>query len=64
MFGTKQIYPINDAEQIKKFDEEKILESNFSTKLSDAHQNINANYKTVDDNIEKFREKLLDKPVE
>ena len=61
LFGTKQIYPINDAEQIKKFVEEKILESNFSTRLSDAHQNINANYKTVDDNAEKLREKFLDK---
>ena len=64
MFGNKQIYPINDTEQIKKFVEEKILKSNFSTRLSDANQNINSNYKTVDDNIEKLREKFLDKPVE
>ena len=59
LFGTKQIYPINDAEQIKKFVEEKINESNFSTRLSDAHQNINANYKIVDDNKEKLWDKYF-----
>ena len=59
LFGTKEIYPINDAEQIKKFVEEKINESNFSTRLSDAHQNINANYKIVDDNKEKLWDKYV-----
>jgi len=50
---------IEDPNELKKFVEQNILESNFSTRLSDAHRNINANYKIVDANEDLLKDKYL-----
>ena len=44
--------------ELKKFIEQKIKESNFSTNLEDAHKN-NARYKNVDINDQKLKDKYL-----
>ncbi len=55
----KMEHLIEDKKELKKFVEENISQSNFSTRLSDAHRNINANYKIVDANEELLRDKYL-----
>ena len=50
---------IEDEEELKKFVEENIAESNFSTRLTDAHRNVNSNYKIVDANEDILRDKYL-----
>jgi 3-oxoacyl-[acyl-carrier protein] reductase len=55
--GQKTKIPTGDKE-LKKFIEEKIKESNFSTNLEDAHKN-NSIYKSVDINDQKLKEKYL-----
>ena len=47
-----------EEKELKKFINEKIKDSNFSTNLEDAHQN-NTPYKTVDINDQKLKEKYL-----
>ena len=48
----------NEAE-LKKFIEENIIQSNFSTRLSDAHRNVNASYKIVDANEDLLKNRYL-----
>ena len=55
----KMEHLIEDKNELKKFVEENISQSNFSTRLSDAHRNINANYKIVDANEDLLRDKYL-----
>ena len=55
--GQKTKIPTGDKE-LKKFIEEQIKESNFSTNLEDAHKN-NSIYKSVDINDQKLKEKYL-----
>ena len=55
--GQKTKIPTGDKE-LKKFIEEKIKESNFSTNLEDAHKN-NSIYKSVDINDQKLKDKYL-----
>ena len=50
---------IENESELKKFVEENINESNFSTRLTDAHKNINANYKIVDANEDLLKSKYL-----
>ena len=50
---------IEDEAELKKFVEENITQSNFSTRLSDAHNNINPSYKIVDANEDLLKEKYL-----
>lgn len=50
---------IEDEKELKKFVEENINQSNFSTRLSDAHNNINPSYKIVDSNEDLLKEKYL-----
>ena len=47
-----------EEKELKKFINEKIKDSNFSTNLEDAHKN-NTPYKTVDINDQKLKEKYL-----
>ena len=47
-----------DEKELKKFINQKIKESNFSTNLEDAHKN-NSSYKSVDINDQKLKEKYL-----
>ena len=58
-FGDSQktVIPKGDKE-LKKFIDEKIKESNFSTNLDDAHKN-NSIYKSVDINDQKLKDKYL-----
>lgn len=46
-------------EKLTQFIEDKIAESNFSTRDSDAHTSINAIYKKVDDNDDNLKDKFL-----
>ena len=55
--GQKNKIPTGDKE-LKKFIDEKIKESNFSTNLDDAHKN-NSIYKSVDINDQKLKDKYL-----
>jgi len=55
--GQKTKIPTGEKE-LKKFIEEKIKESNFSTNLEDAHKN-NSIYKSVDINDQKLKDKYL-----
>ena len=55
----KMEYLIEDKNELKKFVEENISQSNFSKRLSDAHRNINANYKIADANEDLLRDKYL-----
>jgi 3-oxoacyl-[acyl-carrier protein] reductase len=57
MDGQNTKIPTGEKE-LKKFIEEKIKESNFSTNLDDAHKN-NSIYKSVDINDQKLKEKYL-----
>ena len=50
---------IEDQNELKKFIEENILQSNFSTRLTDAHRNVNASYKIVDANEELLKDRYL-----
>ena len=59
IIGEPKIYPILDQNELKKFIEDKINESNFSTRLSDAHLNINSNYKMVEVNDQYLKNKFL-----
>ena len=59
VIGDKIIFPINDQNDLKKFVDEKILESNFSTNLLDAHMNINTKYKIVEPNDQKLIQNYL-----
>ena len=47
-----------DEKELKKYIEQKIKESNFSTNLEDAHKN-NSSYKSVDINDQKLKDKYL-----
>ena len=51
---------IEDENDLKKFIAENIAQSNFSTRLSDAHNNVNANYKIVDANEETLKLKYFE----
>ena len=51
---------IEDENDLKKFIAENIAQSNFSTRLTDAHINIHANYKIVDANEEALKSKYFD----
>ena len=57
--GDKEAVPIQDSMKLKKFVEDKIRMSNFSTRDSDAHTTINANYKNIEGNDEKLAKKFL-----
>jgi 3-oxoacyl-[acyl-carrier protein] reductase len=58
-FGDGQAAKIPKGDkELKKFIEEKIKESNFSTNLEDAHKN-NSIYKSVDINDQKLKDKYL-----
>lgn len=57
--GEKEVVPIQDAMKLKQFVEEKIRQSNFSTRDSDAHTTIFANYKNIEGNDEKLAQKFL-----
>ena len=50
---------IENEKELKKFVEENISQSNFSTRLTDAHRNVNANYKIVDANEDLLKERYL-----
>ena len=50
---------IEDEKELKKFVEENISQSNFSTRLTDAHRNVNASYKIVDANEELLKDRYL-----
>ena len=50
---------IENKNELRKFVEENILQSNFSTRLSDAHANVNANYKIVDANEDMLKDRYL-----
>ena len=57
-FEDKNIDIPKDEKELKKFINQKIKESNFSTNLEDAHKN-NSSYKSVDINDQKLKEKFL-----
>ena len=50
---------IENEKDLKKFVEENISQSNFSTRLTDAHRNVNASYKIVDANEELLKDRYL-----
>ena len=50
---------ITDKNELKKFVEENINKSNFSTRLIDAHNSVNPPYKIVDTNEELLKSKYL-----
>ena len=50
---------IENEKELDKFIEENIYQSNFSTRLSDAHRNVNANYKIVDANEDMLKSRYL-----
>ena len=50
---------IENEIELKKFVEENINQSNFSTRLTDAHKNVNANYKIVDANEDLLKSRYL-----
>ena len=50
---------IENEKDLKKFVEENISQSNFSTRLTDAHRNVNANYKIVDANEDLLKARYL-----
>ncbi len=59
VIGSKQIFPITDPQELKNFVENKILESNFSTRLLDAHMNVGSKYKIVESNDGKLIRNFL-----
>ena len=50
---------IKDKDELKKFVNENIKKSNFSTRLTDAHMNVNSAYKIVDSNEDMLKKKYL-----
>ena len=50
---------IKDKEELRKFVMDNINQSNFSTRLTDAHMNVNSNYKIVDSNEDMLKKKYL-----
>ena len=50
---------INDKKELEKFVEENIAQSNFATRLSDAHINVTSSYKIVDSNEEYLKGRYL-----
>ena len=50
---------IEDKNELKKFVEENISQSNYSTRLTDAHKNINPTYKVIDANEELLKVRYL-----
>ena len=59
VIGDKKIIPIYDQEELKKFVDDKINESNFSTRLLDAHMNVDSKYKIVESNDGKLIKNFL-----
>jgi 3-oxoacyl-[acyl-carrier protein] reductase len=59
VIGDKKIIPIYDQEELKKFVDDKINESNFSTRLLDAHMNVGSKYKIVESNDGKLIKNFL-----
>jgi 3-oxoacyl-[acyl-carrier protein] reductase len=57
-YDDKNLNIPKDEKELKKFINQKIKESNFSTNLEDAHKN-NSSYKSVDINDQKLKEKFL-----
>ena len=57
-FGDKNVEIPKDEKELKKFINQTIKESNFSTNLEDAHKN-NTKYKKVDINDQRLKEKFL-----
>ena len=50
---------IENEKELKRFVEENISQSNFSTRSTDAHRNVNANYKIVDANEDLLKARYL-----
>ena len=50
---------IEDKKELKKFVEENIFQSNYSTRLIDAHKNVNSTYKVIDSNEELLKKRYL-----
>ena len=61
MFSSKQKMDklIQNEAELKQFVEENINQSNFSTRLTDAHKNVNASYKIVDANEDLLKDRYL-----
>ena len=57
-FSNNNVEIPKEEKELKKFIEQKMKESNFSTNLEDAHKN-NFPYKNVDNNDQKLNEKYL-----
>ena len=55
----KMVKEISDKKELKKFVEENINKSNFSTRLFDAHTSVNPPYKIVDTNEEMLKKTFL-----
>ena len=50
---------ITDQDKLKKFIKDTISQSNFSTRINDAHLNVNPNYKIVDTNEDLLKQRYL-----
>ena len=61
MFSSNQKMDklIHNETELKQFVEENINQSNFSTRLTDAHKNVNASYKIVDANEDLLKDRYL-----
>ena len=61
MFNTneKMEKAITDQDKLKKFIKDTISQSNFSTRINDAHLNVNPNYKIVDTNEDLLKQRYL-----
>ena len=61
MFSSNQKMDklIQNETELKQFVEENINQSNFSTRLTDAHKNVNASYKIVDANEDLLKDRYL-----
>ena len=60
VFISDKDLPPKEPEKLKKYVEEKMKESNFSTRLNDAHKNAHASYKFIDTIDEKLKNKFLE----
>ena len=60
VFISDKDLPPKEPEKLKKYVEEKMKESNFSTRLNDAHKNVHASYKFIDTIDEKLKNKFLE----
>lgn len=60
VFTSDNNVPPKNPEKLKKYVEEKIKESNFSTRITDAHKNVHANYKFIDPIDDKLKDKYLE----